>query len=83
MKLYHSRIIEYLMNRPGEYVKIDNIRIDLFIYKSSDAFTRAWQDLIACGRLEARGNEVRINQWKLATIGVLSLEVKVILTKYK
>jgi hypothetical protein len=42
-------------------MKIDDMRVDLFIYKSDNQFNKAWQDLIASGRIEVCGNSVRIN----------------------
>jgi len=52
------------MQRPGRYVYIDDVRIDLLAPRKPylTNFDRAYQDLIACGRLEIRGNQIRINQ---------------------
>ena len=64
MNKYHKKIQDYMMQRPGRYVYIDDVRIDLLAPRKPylTNFDRARQDLIACGRLEIRGNRIRINQ---------------------
>ena len=53
-----------MMKRPWEWVKLEDMATDLLSPRSrkETAFDRAYQDLVACGRLEIIGNEVRINQ---------------------
>lgn len=56
---------------PGEYVKIDNIAIDLLAHprgietakdkRRCDMFDRAYKDLILAGRVELNGNSIRLN----------------------
>ena len=61
---YYKKIEEYLMNRPGQYIPIDDLRIDLLAPRRPGLtmFDRAWQDLAAGGRVEICGNSIRINQ---------------------
>jgi len=52
-----DRIINNLS--PGEYKKLDEIRIELLAPKM---FDRAWRELIATGRVEQSGNCIRFNK---------------------
>ena len=64
MNKYYKQIEEYMSNRPGKYIYIDDVRIDLLAPRKPylTNFDRAYQDLITCGRLEVCGNRIRINQ---------------------
>lgn len=63
---YHDKIIEYLLRHPGEYVKIEEMGIDICAVRGSNtrqtAFDRAWQDIVASGRAVLAGNEIKIVQ---------------------
>ena len=64
MNKYYEKIENYLRNKPGEYVKVDDVRIDLLAPRRPGLtmFDRAWQDLVSGGRVEICGNSIRINQ---------------------
>jgi len=57
-----NKIVAYLKKRPGEYVKLDDIQIDLLQIKSKHEtpFDKAYKILLMQGRIELLGNEIRI-----------------------
>lgn len=63
MKMYHDRIKNYLMERPGKYIELNEM-VKAFGMKAYDweAFYRAIEDLIACGRIVKNESKVKINQ---------------------
>ena len=62
IKKWQDKITDYLKARPGQYVKIDDIRIDLLCPVFTPAFDRAWRELAICGTVVSNGNSIRINQ---------------------
>ncbi len=58
---YHKKIVDYLLFYPTRWKKIDEIRVSLCV-KQPERFNQAWKDLLANGRIESIGNEIRINQ---------------------
>jgi hypothetical protein len=61
---YHEKIVEYLKKYPRQYIKIEDIGIALLAPRSKNitSFDRAYQDLVANGRITICGNSIRINQ---------------------
>lgn len=60
IKTTYQKIVEYLMNHPGQYINRDRIRWDTFT--TGKKFTRAMQDLECSGRIVFNGNGYKINQ---------------------
>ena len=64
MNKYWQKIEKLLREHPGEYMKIDEIRVRLLAPRrlGITEFDRAWKDLVTGGRVEISGNSIRINQ---------------------
>ncbi len=64
---YQSVIIDYLKQKSGQFVKIENIKIDLLVARTNklDNFDRAYKELETCGIVDRIGNELRINSYSL------------------
>ncbi len=67
MNKYHKRIVDYLMKNPGKYIDMNEMIMALSPSNnpnnaSTTMIYRAYQDLIANGRVVINGNAIKINQ---------------------